>query len=545
MSRTVIHAAVGLAALLAAAAAASGASAYVAAQVDQAIKPNFGILLKPPLDRRHHHHHRGVWRGRRAGWGNGYGEPYGRPYGRARGPSPYGSDLQDSLTVDCGDPNLGPTPISDAAQYVADGGVVYVRSHGMACKETLEIDHPVIIAAEEGSAFSVDRDAGRVVIAPPDGQPCVLVAQGVTQVEFRGLDFDARHAGPSGCIQAWDTNLALTRVDIDYAGDNSAVYLSGGRLIVRRSRINAHTYDAAITVENAGVSMRHDRIRADAYGLDITMGAEESRIDDIGILSTPGAGPGSVGMMVRAERSGGALLHVRDVTICGFRVGLGLERAGRAELTRSRICRSSFGVTNGGGDVDVTENAIGADHAGVYVQAGQARVAHNRIYDIYDWRYGVYAEPGAGLDEGPNWVYLKEGCDRFSWDGRHYCKPGATLPAAIRDERDFDRDYVDAWEADGYDQGYTRDGPVNPFDKPKPPKPPRRHFSLFGSSHRSSSGPPRGGPGDRGGSGDRGGPGGRGPDGRGGSGGRDGRGPGGGPGGPGGPPGPLGGPPRP
>jgi len=132
-------------AALAAAAIASPASAFpVDAQIDQQIKQNFGILLHPPVYRAHYHH--GVWYGRRYGWGRGYVERYGRPYGDRYERLPFEPGAT-SITVDCGDPAYGPNPISDAATYVPDGGVVYVRGHGKACEETIELDHPVVIAA--------------------------------------------------------------------------------------------------------------------------------------------------------------------------------------------------------------------------------------------------------------------------------------------------------------------------------------------------------------------------------------------------------------
>ena len=455
--------------------AASRAEAYVAAKVDEEIRPNFGILLHPPLYR--HHHRRGVWRGRRYGWGSGYSERYGRPYGAPYGPSPYGYGAQ-SVTVDCGDATLGRTPISDAAQYVADGGVVYVRARGVACKETIEIDHPVVIAAEEASAFSTDPTPSPVVIQPPEGQPCVLVAQGVKEVEFRGLQFQVPRGGESSCIQGWNSEVALVRADIDYAGDGSAIYVSGGKLIVRESRIDAHTYDAAIVVEGAGLEMFKDRVRADTIGLDVTLGPEESHIDQVGILVSHGTGPGSSGLMIRGERSGGALLRVNDAVICGWRAGVTLERGARAEIKRTRICRSSFGVTSEGDDLQVTESAIGSDHIGVYVVAGNARIGNNRIYDLSDPADGVVAETGAGVNEINNWYYLKPGCDRFDWNGKRFCRPNTALPPGIRDESSFDRDYYDGWEADGYDQGYQRDGPVGSFDRPEPKK---HRRGLFGS----------------------------------------------------------------
>ncbi len=494
MSRRVLQLLSAVAAALVAGAAAHGAHAYssgdVAARLDEQIKPNFGILLHPPLY--HHHFHYGIWYGRRYGWGRGYYESYGRAYGAPYGPSPYSAGAA-SITVDCADTAYSRTPISDAAAYVADGGVVYVRSHGQPCRETIEIDHPVVIAGEDASAFSVEPGRARVVIAAPDGQPCVLVAQGVKQVELRGLQLESNAGGQSSCVEAWDSEVALVRDDVDYSGDGSAVYISGGRLIVRESRIDAHTYDAAIFADGAELQMFKDRIRADTLGVDLTLGPAESKIDHVGVLATRSAGQGSVGITVRGERSGGALLKVDDAVICGFRVGIGFERGGRGLVRRSRVCRASFGVMSEGASIEVSESAIGGDHFGVYVASGDAKVSHNRIYDLSDPADGVYAEPPAGLVEELNWFYLRPGCERFHWDGRRYCRSEAELPGWFHDESGFDRDYADAWDVDGYEDGYMRDGPVVAFD----PHPPRRGGGLFGGHDGGREGVRDGGFGPR------------------------------------------------
>lgn len=457
---------------------------YVDAQMDQQLKPNFGILLHPPLYRHHRLH--GVWYGRRRGWGSGYSEPYGQPYGAPYGPMPPYMAGGTSITVDCGDPAYGPTPISDAAEYVPDGGVVYVRAHGQACRETIEIDHPVVIAAEDASAFSTDPGRARVVISPPDGQPCVLIAQGVRQVELRGLQLTSSQGAQSSCIEAWDSEIALVRDDIDYSGDASAVYVSGGRLIIRESRIDAHTYDAAIFDDGAELQMNKVKVRADTIGVDLTLGPAESLIEQVGILTAHSAGPGEVGVSIKGERTGGALLRIRNDVICGFRVGVGLERGGRADIRRTRICDSSYGVMGQGADADIEENAIGADRFGVYLASGTAEVDHNRIYDLPAPIGGIFAEPAAAIKQGTNWLYLRPGCDHFHWDGRLFCRDMTELPFFIRDESSFDTDYVDAWAVDGYESGYMRDGPVVAFD-PRDEQRQRRRGG-FGGGARGGGG---------------------------------------------------------
>lgn len=512
-----------LAATLGLSIGASRAEAYVAAQMDQEIKPNFGILLKPPL---RHHHRRGVWRGRHHGWGGGYYEPYGRPYGDPYGRPPIGPGWDgQTLVVDCATARPGDTLISDAAAWVRDGGTVYVRARGVACKETIEIDHPVIIAAEEATAFSTLTERQPVMIAPPDGQPCVLVAQGVQEVEFRGLSFDAGKAGDASCVEAWDSQVALVRTDIRYAGNASAVYVSGGRLIINQSRINARSYDPAVVADGTGVDMWQNRVRADSIGLDLTLGPRESRIEHMGVIANRGA-PGQVGIAVHGERSGGALLRINDVVVSGFRSGISFGRAARAELTRSRIIYSSLGVSVEAADVGIHENAIGANRTGIYVISGVARVSHNRIFDLPGPDAAIVSEVGTGVIEDTNWYYLRPGCERFRWDGRHYCLEARAIGPFVTDDSGFDRDVYDGWDIDGYEDGYMRDGPVVAFDKPPPPCRP----SLTRRCPRGPTGGGAGGGGTRGpGGGFPGGGGGRGfPGGGGGGGGFPGGGGGGG-----------------
>ena len=463
----------------------TSAQAYPAAQIDQELRPNFGILLQPPLHRYRPH----PWRGRRYGYEGGYqsGYPgYGPSYQQLpSGPGPY-PDYPSryrygmpSVTVDCSDPSLGPNPISDAAAAVADDGVVYVRARGVACRETLYLDHPVVIAGEDSPAFSTNPAPSPVVITPPDGQPCVLVAQGVRRVELRGLQFKADKGGRESCIQGWSSEVALVRDEVDYTGDASAVYVSGGHFVARESRIEAHTYDAAVLIDDAQLDMFKVRVRGETTGIEVALGPSESSIEQVGVI-TPRNGPaGSSGILVRAQRSGGSTLRIKNATICGWRVGIGLERAAKVEVRRTRICRSSYGVMSDGANFGVTESAIGADKIGVYVAAGDARINHNRIFDVFDDDDAIQTDNGSGLIESDNWVFSKYNCDHFKWDGHHSCKPLGQLPGAIRDEAAFDRDNNIGWDVDGYDQGYTRDGPVAYFDKPKPTKPKRKELHLF------------------------------------------------------------------
>lgn len=419
----------------------------------------------------------------------GYGQqdPYGQPdacagYGQAgSGQGGYGQPgygqgsyyyvrNQPSLTVDCSDPRLGPTPVSDALQRVTDGGVVYIKA-GTVCKETINITHPVVIAGEGVSAFSTAQDVNPASIQPTDGMPCVRVAPGVHGAELRDLDFSVKAGSRTACIEAWDSDLALVRTQVTYWGDSSAVYINGGKLIVRDSNIDGHTWDATVVGESAVLDIARTRITGEAAGLDITPGTGESTLEQVGIIARANTDPGDVGVLVRGLRSGGGTLNIRNAVICGWRTGLHAERGAQVSMARSRVCRAVRGVVSDGGNIAVTESAVGGSDTGFVIGGGQATIQRNRIYDFQ--REAIYVEPGSNVDIQFNWAYSAADCWRRSWDPGVYCLSIRSLPAGVRDESAFGT-YRRDWEGDGYDRGYLRDGEPKALAPVKPPEPPKR-----------------------------------------------------------------------
>ena len=160
--------------------AASAASSFPSAQVNQTLQPDFGALLRPP---EHRAYRPAPWRQHRRpeilySYGPGYGPEY-------PGPAPFGPPpLSSSITVDCADPAAGPNSLNRAVAALADGGVLYIRTGGRACHESLEIDHPVVIVGEGASDFG--EGAGPARLTPPPGAPCIRVAPGVGGVEIAG-----------------------------------------------------------------------------------------------------------------------------------------------------------------------------------------------------------------------------------------------------------------------------------------------------------------------------------------------------------------------
>jgi len=440
--------------------AADVAQASPDARVDQQIRPDFGGLIAPPLKPR--------WRPDR--WKPGRYR-WGRPRPGWPGNGDYPRD-QLSATVDCSDEEMGPTPISDALQTLVDNGILYIRSRGV-CHETVYVDHPVIIAGEGVPLFDADSGGPRAAtIAPDEGAACVRIAPGVKGVELRDLVFSTEKGGRSACIESWDSEVALVRSTVRYWGDAAAVFVSGGKLILRESHIDGRTWDAAVVADNATVDITRSRITGEETGLDLTLAVGESRIDQTGVLYRGAASASGVGVLVRGLRSGTGTLKIHNSVICGWRNGVNVDRGGQADVSRSRLCRNLVGLVSDG-ELKVTESAIGAKDVGVYVASGRAFISYNRIYD---WaRNPIWIEPGATAEVEFNWVYFGDDCwKRTPWMPGTYCQRNPALPAAVRDERDFTNPYREWWEADGYDRGYSRDGAPKALPPPvKPPPPPK------------------------------------------------------------------------
>lgn len=451
-------------------AVAEPAAAYPDAKVDQQIRPNFGGLINPPLKPRYRPDR---WKPGRYKWGK---RPYrpGYPGNGYPDDDGYYDDYprdQQVAVVDCGDTGLGPTPVSDALRTVADGGILYIRGSA-ACTETILVENPVVIAGQGASIFS-GEDPAPATIKPQAGAACVRVASGVKGVELRDLNFVAEQAGRSACIEAWDAEVALVRTNISYWGDSSAVFVSGGRLIMRDSVVEARTWDAAIVADGVQIDIGRTRVSGEAAGLDLTPGNGESRLDQVGIVSRGGEQPGDVGILVRGLRSGTGQLTVRNAVVCGWRTALHLERGTQVDVARSRLCRSQRGVVSAGANVEVRESAIGSTEIGVYLSSGRARFAHNRFYG---GGRGAYAEPGAILDLEDNWYYSDIDCWRQRLDRGLYCVTSRNLPAGLRnDDSGWTPGRRRGWEDDGYERGYMRDGrPTALPPATPPPEPPRR-----------------------------------------------------------------------
>jgi hypothetical protein len=489
--------------------AAPPALAFPDAKVDQQIRPNFGGLITPPLKPRHRpdrwkaRRHHGGWRG--TGVAPTYYDETGdyvrtatvavvdcsgavAPATTAAAPSDsYAADSTASTTgaddtgyapedeaagdYGSGGPPAGGeyTSVNDALRDLADNGTLYIRG-GVACRETIYIEHPVVIAGEGASVFS-GANPQPATIAPPPGAPCVSIAEGVKGVELRDLNLTTQQAGGKSCIAAFDSDLALVRTTVSYWGDASAVYVAGGRLILRDSAIEAKSWDPAVLVEGGTIDLARSKIAAEASGLDLTPGNGESRLDQVGVVARGGETPGDVGILVRGLRSGTGTLTIRNAVVCGWTTGLHLERGAQVDVARSRICDSQRGVISAGTSLSVRESAIGARDVGAYAAGGRASFTRNRFYG---GGRAAYAEPGAILELQDNWVYSDGDCWRQRYDRGLYCVSSRNLPGSLRDNSGWSDRRRRGWDADGYDSGFQRDGAPNALPPAQPPAPPKK-----------------------------------------------------------------------
>ncbi len=398
------------------------ASAFPAAEVDAQLRPSFGHLIDPPIWRFHPRRPERRYDRWEYDRGGGYGyAPIGRDYRDYRGVWTDGRWRHDhgypemgpirTITVDCGDAALGPTPLSDALNVLVDGGTLYIKSGSRPCAETLVITRPVTIAGEAPPAFENGPTPNTPTLAPQPGAPCVQVMPGAGTVELRDLLFSADRAGGQACIQSWDSNFALVRSQIHYIGDASALYVSGGQVIVRDSDISSGGYDPAVAIEGAGVTMDNVGVTAAATGLDIAPGAPPITLNQVSIASATGADPSlspETGLSVRYTRGGSSVVALHNSDITGFRTGVWLDQGARVEIAQLRIVDARIGVVSRAVDLSLTSSELNVENTGVYVVMGHAKITHNSILG-FDGP-PILIDHGSDVFADDNWIYPIHDC---------------------------------------------------------------------------------------------------------------------------------------
>ena len=427
----------GALAVLGASAALAYPDASPSARIDALLKPHFGDLLRPPI--RHHERFRFE---RRYGYAPLHPEIYGR-YGPPGG-------AQD-ITVSCTDDPEGSRALSDALYYLAPGGTLHIRQ-GSACRDSLYIDRPVVIVGEADSAFG-DDGSRRPRIEAAAGAPCISIGPGI-RVELRDIALIDEDAGRNGCIEGQDAEIALTRVSIRYAGGRSAVDLTGGRLIVRDSKIDARQADSAILGDDTAVQIDHSEIRSQLVGLDLTPSmTAPSSIHDLRLIG-PSNGeaiePRTVGVMVRGGQRASGQLTIEGSYIGHFRTGLWLDAGSRVSLISSRIHKAALGVLVDEAEGTVRDSAIGASEVGVYAGSGKLVLDRNRIYGFN--QFPVVIERAVISSEGADLVYPDRGSCRAFRDWTPRCQSIGQLPYELTME-----DPVHDWGVHGaipYDSAF-------------------------------------------------------------------------------------------
>ncbi len=422
-----------------------GSVAYASpeAGIDAAIRPRFGVLLDPPLHRHRYDRPDGYRPGYGSRYGNGYGPGYGQDYGQGGppygpggpgGPNGYGG-WEQTETVDCGDPDAGPTPLSDALFRLADHGTLYIRGNTQACHESLFIARPVIIAGEPPSAFASRPAIGPATLSPPDGAPCITVRSGVSDVEIRDLTLIAPHGGGHACIEAWDTAIALVRTEIRYGGDGSAIYVSGGALLGKGLGISSTSYDPAIVAEGASVNIEGALISAASTGIELTPTAGGSaKLSHISILADSAGATGAtaeVGVIARSARGGPSSVEIENARVSGFDTGLVFQQGASAEVEKVKITHARLGVISEAQNLEVKDSVIGATRSGAYIIRGQAHFINNRFFGFGGLPIDV--EPGAEVEPRPwidNLIYPAGGCRHYEIFER-WCRYSEDIPPPL------------------------------------------------------------------------------------------------------------------
>lgn len=362
--------------------AASVAAAYPDARVETTLRPDFGLLVRPPI----HHHHRLPWGDARFGPGYGPG-PRWIPHGWDH--DPYGPDFGlERITIDCGDPSLDPDTLNLALAHLAPGGTLYLHHTGGyrsdapdsgACKANLVIHKPVTI---EGDLHPSDVryapiDARPLLSKGTDGvcievdlwgerrRPGVATNEATDKVVLRNLAIETSGAGQDSCIESHDSSLEIIDSIIRYDGTGTAVDVEGGWVHISNTVVTGGQR-AVLLDEVAGAKLTN---------LTRLVSLQDSPVD-------------SGGLVIKGHYQGDIL--VDDSFICGYKTGLMHEGPSSLTLTNSWICRASEGIfgAGSGGSLTVRSNTIATRGVGI-------RLRSEILQDISDNTF--FGDPGGDI----------------------------------------------------------------------------------------------------------------------------------------------------
>lgn len=438
--------------------ASPDAEAQVAAKVESQTRPNFGILLDPPVRARPRAPRRWSYGDHRRG-GHDYRPDFHRP-----------SFQEEVVLIDCGG-NPGSGAVEAAVQRVRPGGTLIIRARAGACVGWLNIDKPMTILGDGGFDPRDWDHHPTPTLQAPDGLPCITVAQGV-RVEIRDVVFASPNGGDAACIVGYGAQILMNRVGFRHVGDEAAIYADGGLLDIRNTVIDAQTVGPAIVADGASLTAYEMVVTGAQVGLDLTPGAgltsTLSAVTLRGSEAPNNFGPRSIGVIVRSSRDYGRV-EIANTLICGYVEGVAVEGAS-VDIQNSRICRADKGVVLYNGEVRLNASRVRASTVGVAAASGRAVVTNNVFAGV---RQVVFAEPRASVEQHHNRVWSRYDVCRPSfrsrhrnryepyWEQRDYQCEYSAYPRDWWDEEDGTMGFAyadDAYPLDGYDRYQQGDG---------------------------------------------------------------------------------------
>jgi hypothetical protein len=419
---------IGIAAAAVAAAilAAPASEAYPDARVETQLRPDFGLLLNPPLRRhRRPHRHRGYENGwdYRHHWGWN-GEPF---HGRD-----WNGPLRDVALVDCSDAHSD-NDINYALASLAPGGTLILRTaQNQGCLDSVHITKPVTIQGDGGQIWSPrgsrrhyrpeysDSLANDVAapdpqadIAPPPGAAQPTPADDLTvaddqvaaldedaygdesdgrrtgtgpvrRSEFPGLAAHLKSRPGQACIDIAPGagKVVLRNLVIDQAqgGEAPCIYAENADVQIENSIIRYAGEGSAIFVDGGSLTISQDTL-IDVSTYDRAIYAERARIDlsDFTLSGEPAIGIELVGPLKDSS--------IRDIEMYSRpqapvfatpSVGLVISAAnalGELDVYRARICGFGIGVwQQGANDTNIRRGLICHTGKGIVAAGGDMTV---------------------------------------------------------------------------------------------------------------------------------------------------------------------------
>lgn len=331
-----------------------------AARVEATTRPDFGLLLDPPPQRRRPVERR-TWRHR-----DRFNPEWHRP--------PLSAWSRDVALVDCSlhrDPEI----LNAAIRYLRPGGTLVLRSGAEGCVGWLNLDKSIVVIGEGSVRIDGFDSHAPVSFRPQDGLPCVTVAAGV-RAEFRDIVFHAPYAGDAACIVSYGGQVLMERSVIHYSGNDAAIFAQGGQIDLRDTLIVAETYGAGIVAQEALLQTDDLWLTGASIGIEITAGAgSDNELHGLrmrGVGRPEGYTRRTTGVLVQSERAVGQVRLIEPI-ICGYSEGLVID-GGSLHMHGGALCEARRGAFVFNGNLRIEHAFIQADDVGVLVDDGDATV---------------------------------------------------------------------------------------------------------------------------------------------------------------------------